>query len=93
MKITLLCENNVGRLFGLGEHGFSAFIETEGGNYLFDTGSGHTLVMNSLIWDKDLKSLTKIFLSHGHYDHTGGLPEVLKLNGSGSLFRRPIPHP
>jgi 7,8-dihydropterin-6-yl-methyl-4-(beta-D-ribofuranosyl)aminobenzene 5'-phosphate synthase len=71
----------VGRLVGSGEHGFSAFIETDKGNYLFDTGSGRSIVPNSLILDKDLKSIRKIFLSHGHYDHTGGLPEVLQMKG------------
>jgi 7,8-dihydropterin-6-yl-methyl-4-(beta-D-ribofuranosyl)aminobenzene 5'-phosphate synthase len=80
-RITILCENLVGRLVGSGEHGFSAFIETHQGNYLFDTGSGHSIVANSLTLNKDLKSIRKIFLSHGHYDHTGGLPEVLKLKG------------
>lgn len=81
MKITIICENMVGRLVGLGEHGFSAFIETDQGNYLFDTGSGHSIVKNSLELNKDLRTIRKIFLSHGHYDHTGGLPEVLKLRG------------
>jgi 7,8-dihydropterin-6-yl-methyl-4-(beta-D-ribofuranosyl)aminobenzene 5'-phosphate synthase len=81
-RITILCENLVGRLVGSGEHGFSAFIETHQGNYLFDTGSGHSIVANSLMLNKDLKTIRKIFLSHGHYDHTGGLPEVLKLKGN-----------
>jgi 7,8-dihydropterin-6-yl-methyl-4-(beta-D-ribofuranosyl)aminobenzene 5'-phosphate synthase len=80
-RITILCENLVGRLVASGEHGFSAFIETDKGNYLFDTGSGRSIVPNSLTLNKDLKSIRKIFLSHGHYDHTGGLSEVLKLKG------------
>jgi 7,8-dihydropterin-6-yl-methyl-4-(beta-D-ribofuranosyl)aminobenzene 5'-phosphate synthase len=71
----------VGKLIGCGEHGFSAFIEGDHGNYLFDTGSGHSIVANSLILNKDLRSIQKIFLSHGHYDHTRGLPEVLKVKG------------
>jgi len=88
-RITILCENLVGRLVGSGEHGFSTFIETDKGNYLFDTGSGHSIVPNSLTLSKDLKSIKKIFLSHGHYDHTGGLPEVLKLKGKVDVHAHP----
>jgi 7,8-dihydropterin-6-yl-methyl-4-(beta-D-ribofuranosyl)aminobenzene 5'-phosphate synthase len=79
----------VGKRIGSGEHGFSAFIETDKGNYLFDTGNGHSIVANSLILNKDLRSIQKIFLSHGHYDHTGGLPEVLKLKGKVDVHAHP----
>jgi 7,8-dihydropterin-6-yl-methyl-4-(beta-D-ribofuranosyl)aminobenzene 5'-phosphate synthase len=89
MKITILCENSVGRLVGSGEHGFSAYIETDQGNYLFDTGSGHSIVSNSLALDKNLRTVKKVFLSHGHYDHTGGLPEVLKLKGKVDVHVHP----
>ena len=89
MRITIICENTVGRLIGLGEHGFSALIETEQKNYLFDTGSGHSVVKNSLELNKDLRTIRKIFLSHGHYDHTGGLPEVLKLRGKVDVYAHP----
>lgn len=89
IRITILCENLVGRLMGSGEHGFSAFIETDKGNYLFDTGSGRSIVPNSLTLNKDLKSIKRIFLSHGHYDHTGGLPEVLKLKGKVDVHAHP----
>lgn len=89
MKITVLCENTVGRSIGSGEHGFSALIETNRGNYLFDTGSGHSIVYNSLALNKDLRNIKKVFLSHGHYDHTGGLPEVLKLRGRVDVYAHP----
>jgi len=88
-KITVLCENLVGRLVGAGEHGFSVFIETDKGNFLFDTGSGHSVVGNSLVLKKDLRTIKRIFLSHGHYDHTGGLPEVLKLRGNVEVHAHP----
>lgn len=44
VRITILSENLIGRAMGAGEHGFSAFIETDEGNYLFDTGGGRTVV-------------------------------------------------
>jgi 7,8-dihydropterin-6-yl-methyl-4-(beta-D-ribofuranosyl)aminobenzene 5'-phosphate synthase len=89
MKITILCENTVGRRIGLGEHGFCVLIETDQGNYLFDTGRGESVVRNSLELNKDLRTIKKIFLSHGHYDHTGGLPEVLKLRGKVDVHAHP----
>ena len=89
IRITILCENLIGQRVGLGEHGFSAFIETDRGDYLFDTGGGRSIVANSLALDKDLRTVQKIFLSHGHYDHTGGLPEVLKLTGNVDVHAHP----
>ena len=88
-RITILSENLIGKRIGSGEHGFSAFIETDHGNYLFDTGSGQSVVANSLTFDKDLRSVKKIFLSHGHFDHTGGLPEVLKVRGKVDVHAHP----
>ena len=88
-RITVLCENTVDALVGTGEHGFSAFIETEGGKYLFDTGSGSSIVRNALLWRKDLTGIKKVFLSHGHRDHTGGLPEVLTVRGEVEVLAHP----
>jgi 7,8-dihydropterin-6-yl-methyl-4-(beta-D-ribofuranosyl)aminobenzene 5'-phosphate synthase len=88
-RITILCENLVGKRVGSGEHGFSAFIEMSQGNYLFDTGGGHSIVANSLDLDKDVRTVRKIFLSHGHYDHTGGLPEILRLKGKVDVHAHP----
>jgi len=88
-RITVLCENLVGRQVGSGEHGFSAFIGTDGGNYLLDTGAGRTVVENSLALAKDLRTVKGIFLSHGHNDHTGGLPQVLNLTGPVDVHVHP----
>ena len=88
-RITILSENLVGRTVGSGEHGFSAFIETGEGNYLFDTGGGRTVVENSLSLNKELRTVKRIFLSHGHNDHTGGLPQVLNLRGRVDVHVHP----
>jgi 7,8-dihydropterin-6-yl-methyl-4-(beta-D-ribofuranosyl)aminobenzene 5'-phosphate synthase len=89
IRITLLCENSVGDIRGLGEHGFSALIETSRGHYLFDTGGGHTILPNALAFEKDLKDLKKVCLSHGHHDHTGGLPLVLQRTGAIDVHAHP----
>ncbi len=79
-SITVLCENTAIPAKGiLGEHGFAAYIETPAGRYLFDTGQGHTLMQNAATLGIDLSRLNKIMLSHGHFDHTGGLAQVLNV--------------
>ena len=88
-RITIICENTVSTKGGLGEHGLSVFLETERGNYLFDTGRGQSLIPNLLHFDKDPLSIQKIFLSHGHQDHTGGLAAILELLGEIEVLSHP----
>ena len=88
-RITIICENSVTIKGGLGEHGFAAYVETERGNYLFDTGRGEALIPNLLKFDKDPLAIQKIMLSHGHYDHTGGLASILELLGGVDILAHP----
>ena len=88
-RITIICENTVSIKGGLGEHGFAAYVETERGNYLFDTGRGEALIPNLWKFDKDPLSIQKIILSHGHYDHTGGLPSILELLDGVDILAHP----
>jgi 7,8-dihydropterin-6-yl-methyl-4-(beta-D-ribofuranosyl)aminobenzene 5'-phosphate synthase len=89
-RITILCENTVEIPFGIiGEHGFACLIETDQGSYLFDTGQGMGIVPNALMLGKDLKQIQAIMISHGHYDHTGGLPGVLKIKGPVDVYGHP----
>ncbi len=90
-RITVLCENSVGPLSGtLGEHGFSALIEPSGGEpLLFDTGQGLTLLHNARRMNRDLSTVTRVVLSHGHYDHTGGLKPLLDEYGPKRVFSHP----
>lgn len=90
IKATVLCENYV--MFNEGavaEHGWAVFLETEDGNYLFDTGQGKALINNARVFKKDLSSLKGIILSHHHYDHTGGLLEVLLVSGPVDVYSHP----
>ena len=58
------------------EFGLSLFIEASGRRILFDTGAGEALVPNAARMGLELNSATDIVLSHGHYDHTGGLAKL-----------------
>jgi 7,8-dihydropterin-6-yl-methyl-4-(beta-D-ribofuranosyl)aminobenzene 5'-phosphate synthase len=90
VKLTILCENSVGRPFGVvGEHGFACLIETGDGSVLFDTGQGMGICGNARALGKDLASVKAIAISHGHYDHTGGLPQVLNQTGALPVYGHP----
>ena len=90
LHLTVLCENSVAGPFGLiGEHGWAAHLDFSGTHILFDTGQGQGIINNSLTLDVDLRQLDAIILSHGHYDHTSGLPDVLKLTGEVNVYAHP----
>jgi 7,8-dihydropterin-6-yl-methyl-4-(beta-D-ribofuranosyl)aminobenzene 5'-phosphate synthase len=78
-KITVLCENSVIVPAPplIGEHGFSCLIESEDVT-LFDTGQGFGIVNNMQKMGKQFDAILRIVLSHGHFDHTGGLLAVLQ---------------
>jgi 7,8-dihydropterin-6-yl-methyl-4-(beta-D-ribofuranosyl)aminobenzene 5'-phosphate synthase len=92
VKLTILCENCVEKAspYGLlGEYGFSCLVETTSGTYLFDTGGGLTIINNAERLGIDLGRLDGIILSHGHFDHTGGLQQVLKKTGPIAVYAHP----
>jgi 7,8-dihydropterin-6-yl-methyl-4-(beta-D-ribofuranosyl)aminobenzene 5'-phosphate synthase len=90
-RITILCENSVGPLAGtLGEHGFSALIEpSDGAPLLFDTGQGLTLLHNARRMNKDLSLVGQVVISHGHFDHAGGLKPLLEEFGPKRVYCHP----
>lgn len=59
------------------EHGYALWIETDGQTILFDTGESKGLQPNCRSLGLDLAQVTDLVLSHGHYDHTGGIELVL----------------
>ena len=74
-------------------HGQSFFIETPEMNILFETGlKGKDLLHNMTLLGLDWNSISYLVLSHGHYDHTYGLPELLR-NWNTSQKLTVIVHP
>ena len=86
--ITILVDNR-GAPGLVTEHGLSLHIRTAGQNVLFDTGQSEACTNNSRALSLDLSELDAIVLSHGHYDHTGGLCSVLGLARRAELFCHP----
>ena len=88
MRILTLMEDTTEdtRLFA--EHGLSFLIETDAAKILFDTGASEKTCANARLLGKDLSALDAVVLSHGHYDHTGGLFGILAIDPSVSVYIR-----
>ncbi len=86
MKITALTENislseNIGA-----EHGLSLYIETDNHRILFDMGQTSLFAQNAEKLGVDLKGIDLAVLSHGHYDHGGGLEAFLEINKTAKVY-------
>lgn len=88
-KLTVLSENTAGRAGIWGEWGLSVWIDTGHNRVLFDTGATKSCVHNAHEMDIDLHTADAVVLSHGHYDHTGGLAEVLPLLPKSPVYLHP----
>ena len=89
IRITVLVENTVNQRGLKAEHGLACLIEIGGARVLFDTGQTALLLDNAKALGCSLESLDAIVLSHGHYDHTGGLAAVCNLSPTAQVFLHP----
>lgn len=88
VTITIVVDNQAGPELGV-EHGLTLFVKTAEHRVLFDTGQGRALPGNLRTLGLDPSAIDQVVLSHGHYDHTGGLSWVLNAAGSCDLYCHP----
>jgi len=89
LRITVLVENKAGARGLLAEHGLALWVEADGRNILFDTGQGLALTSNADALGIDLGETDSVVLSHGHYDHTGGLCKILDCLADAAVYVHP----
>ncbi len=86
IEIITLVENLAYQQGTRGEHGLSFIIRTGGKQILFDTGQSDLLADNAKKMSVDLSGIDAVVISHGHYDHTGGLPSFFALNDHAPIL-------
>lgn len=86
MKITFLSENKTYNPGCMAEHGLSLYIEAAGKIILFDTGASDVFAKNAEFLNIDLKRVEHTIISHGHYDHTEGLPFFCSINSNADIY-------
>lgn len=88
VEVRIVVDNAAGE--GLrAEHGLAILIREAGRSYLLDTGQGGALSQNAATLGIDLGSIDALILSHGHYDHTGGIPTVVQRRPEVEIYFHP----
>ena len=86
MKITALIENLPLSDEIQAEHGLSLYIEAEGKKILFDMGQTNLFAENAAKLGVDLTKVDLAILSHGHYDHGGGMQRFFEINKQAPVY-------
>ncbi|MDE6387421.1 MAG: MBL fold metallo-hydrolase [Lachnospiraceae bacterium] len=86
MQITVLMEDTCTNPECEYEHGLSLYIEAEGYKILADTGASEKTIFNAGKLDVDLSKVDFAVLSHGHYDHSGGILAFRRINADAVIY-------
>jgi 7,8-dihydropterin-6-yl-methyl-4-(beta-D-ribofuranosyl)aminobenzene 5'-phosphate synthase len=86
MIIKVLMENTTIDNNFLTEHGLSLYIETKAHKIFFDTGQSGGFLENAKKLGVAISEVDTVFISHGHYDHTGGLVAFFEMNQHAKVY-------
>ncbi len=88
MRIVTLIENLVYKQGLVAEHGLALYIESENKKILFDTGQSGLFLQNVKKLGINIEDIDILVISHGHYDHTGGLYSFLEKNTKAKVYAK-----
>lgn len=86
MKIVTLMENTCGSPLCTCEHGLSVYVETQKHKLLVDTGASDAFLKNADALGINLTEVDTLILSHGHYDHAGGILAFQERNPKAEIY-------
>ena len=86
MRILNLVENEPGDSGCEAAHGLSFYVETENHKLLFDSSPSEVVIRNARMLGVDLTAVDTVILSHGHYDHSGGILPFVELNPRAKIY-------
>ena len=86
LSIRILMEDTDAKEGCCAEHGLSVYVQTPKHDVLLDTGATAKFMQNAEQLGIDLREVDTVVLSHGHYDHSGGITELAKLNKKAIIY-------
>lgn len=86
MRIINLVENEPGDSGCEAAHGLSFYVETENHKLLFDSSPSEVVLRNTKTLGVNLTAVDTVILSHGHYDHSGGILPFVELNPRAKIY-------
>lgn len=86
MRIVNLMEDTQGNNGCICEHGLSFYVETKKHKLLVDTGASGAFLENAHNLGIDLTQVDTVIISHGHYDHAGGVMDFVSINDKATIY-------